>query len=65
MAGYRLYSLDGTGRITGAAQVIEAPSDEEALALVRAQAESGRFELWHGRRLVGRAPDPTPLADPE
>lgn len=55
MAGYRLYSLDGTGRITGAAQVIEAASDEEALASVRAQGDSARFELWHGRRLVGRS----------
>ena len=60
MAGYRLYRLDGMGRITGAAQVIEATSDQEALASAFAQAEPARFELWHGRRLVGRSPDPDP-----
>ena len=54
MANYRLYRLDGTGRITGAAEVIEGASDEEAVAAARAMRPAGACELWQGRRFVIR-----------
>ena len=46
---YRLYRLDGTGKI-------EAEHDEEALrqAQDEARASGGTYELWERNRLVGR-----------
>jgi hypothetical protein len=49
---YRLYCFSElTGRVT-AAEEIEADSDEEALALVRARKMPVKCELWHRDRLV-------------
>ena len=53
MPNYRLYCLDGSGRITGVPELIEAPSDEAAMAEARA-LDLGICELWQGRRLVGK-----------
>ena len=50
---YRLYRLDGAGRITGA-EWIEAVDDDEARARARSECASGRFELWERYRLVER-----------
>jgi hypothetical protein len=49
---YRLYRLDGAGKIMSA-DWIEADADEQALDHARERADSGRFELWESRRLVG------------
>ena len=62
MANYRLYCLDGAGRITGAADVIEAPSDEEAIAIARERSPETRCEIWQGRRLVATIPATPPAA---
>ena len=51
MPDYRLYSLDGTRRIAGAAEVLSADSDEEALAAARSLGKAP-CEVWQGRRLV-------------
>ena len=48
---YRLYLLDGAGKIS-TAQWIDAPDDEEAVRQAHAQCAPGKHELWHGRRLV-------------
>ena len=48
---YRLYLLDGAGKIS-TARWIEASSDDEALRQAREQCGPGKHELWHGRRLV-------------
>lgn len=48
---YRLYRLDGAGRIS-AAEWIEAADDEDACA--KARQFCGRFELWERNRLVER-----------
>jgi hypothetical protein len=48
---YRLYLLDGAGKIS-TANWIDASSDEEALRHAREQCAPGKHELWHGRRLV-------------
>ena len=54
MGDYRLYCLDGAGRIS-LAQWIEANSDEDAIALVRAmKPDALKCEIWQGPRLVAR-----------
>jgi len=52
MSGYKLYVLAGTGKIATAAQVVEANSDNEAVAVARAIEFRNRSELWQGSRLV-------------
>ena len=56
---FRLYRLDGAGRIT-TAEWLDAADDEEARAKARSVGDSARFELWDRSRLVDRvnpAPD--------
>lgn len=48
---YRLYTFDGV-RMVLDADLIEAASDEEALAQATAAALGKKAELWEGRRLV-------------
>lgn len=51
MAQYRCYLLDGSGRIVKSEE-IDAPTDEDAIALCRerlADHNSHAFELWRGR----------------
>lgn len=48
---YRLYRLDGAGRISGA-EWIEAIDDAEAKS--KARSRPGRFELWERYRLLER-----------
>lgn len=64
MANYRLYRLDGAGKID-AAEWIEADDDVQALNLARGRGAGSPFELWYGKRLVVRKadPDPTLLLD--
>jgi hypothetical protein len=50
---YRLYRLDGAGRITGA-EWIDAADDAEACITAAAQCDSQPFELWERYRLVER-----------
>jgi hypothetical protein len=51
LTAYRLYRLDGAGKIT-TADWIEAEADDEALRL--ASETSGNFELWQRDRLIGK-----------
>lgn len=53
MPNYRLYRLDGAGKITNA-EWIEASGDEEALGEARSRASSSSFELWEKNRLIER-----------
>ena len=48
---YRLCTFDGV-RMVLSADLIEATSDEEALAKARAADFGSKAELWEGRRLV-------------
>lgn len=50
---YRLYRLDGAGKISSA-EWIEAPDDENARREAQARVESHPFELWEKSRLVVR-----------
>jgi len=51
---YRLYRLDGAGRISGA-DWIDAADDEDARSKARSQADSGGYELWERYRLIERS----------
>lgn len=53
MPTYRLYRLDGTGRIH-AAEWIEADDDREARSRACEQCRGSRYELWQSKRLVER-----------
>jgi hypothetical protein len=52
---YRLYRLDGAGKIT-AAEWVEADDDEQARLKAHASVDRASFELWDRNRLVGRVP---------
>jgi hypothetical protein len=54
MLEYKLYRLDGGGRIERAPEQYAAESDEAALAEAQRRRAGGRAELWQGRRLVQR-----------
>jgi hypothetical protein len=51
---YRLYRLDGAGKIS-AAGWIEAADDDAARREAEAGAEIGGYEIWNRKRLVARA----------
>jgi hypothetical protein len=51
MGIYRLYCMDGDGRIA-TADWIEASSDDEAIVLARSKKLSVACELWDRDRLV-------------
>ena len=53
MLSYRLYRLDGAGKIM-TAEWIEAENDEDALEKARARCKIGGYELWDRNRLVGQ-----------
>ncbi len=53
---YRLYRLDGAGKIS-TAEWIEAERDDEAVSKLAALDEKGPCELWEGRRMVIRIRD--------
>ena len=56
LPSYRLYQLDGAGKIV-AADWVAADADEEALRYAHERVPGGRFELWERGRLVSH---PTP-----
>jgi len=55
LSNYRLYCLDRHGKIA-TAEWIEAPTDEAALAAVRALGKPTDCELWLRNRLIERIP---------
>jgi hypothetical protein len=61
MTDYRLYCVDGAGKITSA-EWIDAKNDDEALAIARAQKRSVACELWERDRLVGEVDGDDPEA---
>jgi len=53
LPNYRLYRLDGAGKITSA-EWIEALADADAVSEATTRAQSGSFELWEKDRLIER-----------
>jgi hypothetical protein len=54
LPSYRLYRLDGAGKIV-TADWIAADADDEALRHAGERVPDGRFELWERGRLVSRS----------
>jgi hypothetical protein len=50
---YRVYHLDGAGRV-GKTEWLDAAGDEAAIRAARRDNSSVQCELWQGRRLVTR-----------
>jgi hypothetical protein len=53
MQEYRIYCLDGEGKISKADE-IELADDAEAMAYARALDHDAPCEVWNGNRLVGK-----------
>ena len=53
MPSYRVYCLDGAGKITSA-EWLQADSDDEALRQARERASEIPCEVWDRNRLIGR-----------
>jgi len=53
VADYRLYGLDGVDKVASAVW-IEAADDDSAIAVAAELMGERKWELWAGRRLVGR-----------
>ena len=52
MPAYKVYCLDGQGRLVSAAEIIEAQSDAEVVALMRSQKRAVRCDIWEGERFI-------------
>jgi hypothetical protein len=55
MREYRLYCLDGAGKITGA-EWIDADCDDEAVRIARDMNKPVACEVWQRTRFVARIP---------
>ena len=55
MADYRLYCLDGAGKIE-AAEWIAAASDEDAIMIAKSMKKELNCELWCGGHRVATVP---------
>ena len=53
MADFRLYCLDGVGKVSSA-EWIEADDDEAAIEVAKMTHDGHECELWQGKRLVAR-----------
>ena len=63
MPAYRVYCLDGAGRVL-AAEWIEADDDAAALESARQFTKAVQCEVWQRQRLVGRVDlDPNKLEE--
>ena len=53
MADYRLYCLDGAGKVSSA-EWLRAEDDEAAVEATRARHPGESCEVWQGTRLVAK-----------
>ena len=53
VADYRLYGLDGVGKVASA-EWIQADDDQAAIAAVEQTMDGHDCELWQGPRLIAR-----------
>ena len=51
MRDYKFYRVRGGGKFA-AGELMDANSDDEAIALVRAKKLDGQCQIWSGNRLV-------------
>lgn len=53
MSAYRLYRVDGAGKILSA-EWLKAEDDEGAIEAAQAGSDGGACELWQQQRLIAR-----------
>ena len=63
MPEYRIYHLDGAGKVD-TTEWLDAAGDEAAVRLAQNQAASAQTEVWQGRRLVSRIAHESAIAPP-
>lgn len=56
LKSYRIYSYDGAHHIV-TADIIEAATDEQAIAKAEAGGFGSKCEIWDGRRMVAQLND--------
>ena len=56
LKSYRIYSYDGAHYIV-TADIIEAATDEQAIAKAEAGGFGSKCEIWDGRRMVAQLND--------
>lgn len=56
MPAYRLYCVDGAGKIISA-EWLEADDESAAVDAARAASGDGRFELWRRQKMIVRIVD--------
>lgn len=56
LKSYRIYSYDGAHHIV-TADIIEAATDEQAMAKAEAGGFGSKCEIWDGRRMVAQLND--------
>jgi len=59
MPDYRLYCLDGVGKI-GTGEWLDAKNDDEAIVIARLKRLHTKCELWEQNRLVATIPGTQP-----
>ena len=59
MLNYRVYRLDGAGKITSA-EWLEAETDEHAARRAQELGLDGMYEVWQRNRLVVRTGNASP-----
>jgi hypothetical protein len=52
VADYRVYCLNGTGKIGGAGEWVQANSNDEILALTKPKKLNVRCDIWDGIRMA-------------
>jgi len=57
VASYRLYCLNGVGKVVSA-QWLDADNDDAAIEAAEKSFEQHPCELWQGQRLVARLGEP-------
>jgi hypothetical protein len=53
MTAYRVYCLDGAGKVWSA-EWVEAEDDAAAIDAAQRMTQASKCEIWQGQRLVGR-----------
>jgi hypothetical protein len=56
LADYRIYELDGDGRVSSPARIIQCDDDQDAISQATVLSSGRTIEIWAGERRVGMIP---------
>ena len=54
MAAYRIYVLNGAGKVSGPAMDMNCPNVQEAIERAKRNAKGHALEVWSRERFIGR-----------